>query len=337
LTAVPALATRAASAWALEVADLSIRFGPSAPDVVRGVSFAIAPGETLALVGESGCGKSATSLAVMGLLPTHAVARGRIAIADASGSLDLARLDAAARRKLCGRRIGMIFQEPMTSLNPMHSIGRQIAEPLTVHGLASKREAAARAVELLRQMGLPDPERRARALPHELSGGMRQRAMIAMALACEPQLLIADEPTTALDVTVQAQILDLLRRLRDDRGMAILFVTHDLALVAEMADRVAVMYSGEIVEAGAVDDVLARPLHPYAKGLLASRPDGARPGAQLAAIPGSVPEAARRPKGCAFHPRCPEALAGVCDVTTPDARHVAGRIVRCLRVGSAVP
>jgi oligopeptide/dipeptide ABC transporter ATP-binding protein len=318
----------------LAVERLSVGFGPGDARVVRDVSLRIAAGETLALVGESGCGKSVTSLAVMGLLPAAARVSGRILLGAADGAADLLALEPAARRRLCGRRIGMIFQEPMTSLNPMHPVGRQIAEPLVTHGLATRREAAARAVEMLREMGIPDPARRAAALPHELSGGMRQRVMIAMALACGPDLLIADEPTTALDVTVQAQIMDLLRRLRDARGMAMLFISHDLAVVSEIADRIAIMYAGEVVETGPVAQVLAAPRHPYTAALLASRPDARHRGGRLPAIPGAVPEPARHPSGCAFHPRCARALPGLCDARAPVLeRHDAG-MVRCLRVGA---
>jgi oligopeptide/dipeptide ABC transporter ATP-binding protein len=308
----------------LRVESLSIGF---AAPVVRDVSFAIGAGETLALVGESGCGKSLTSLAVIGLLPRGARVAGRIAL---GGQADLLALPAEARRALCGKRIGMIFQEPMTSLNPMHEVGAQIAEALVTHGLLPRRAARARAVELLAEMGIPDPVRRARALPHELSGGMRQRVMIAMAIACGPQLLIADEPTTALDVTVQAQILDLLRGL-SARGMATLFVTHDLAVVAEIADRVAVMYSGRIVEAGTVADVLQAPAHPYTRALMRSRPGGHAARRVLPAIPGAVPEAGARLRGCAFHPRCAAFAPGLCDATDPPLVTQGGRLVACLR------
>ena len=321
---------------ALTVEALSVGFGAGDTSVVRGVSFRVAPGETLALVGESGCGKSVTSLAVMGLLPPAARISGRILLGGPEGAADLRALDAASRRRLCGRRIGMIFQEPMTSLNPMHPVGRQIAEPLVTHGLATRREAAMRAVEMLREMGIPDPARRAAALPHELSGGMRQRVMIAMALACRPDLLIADEPTTALDVTVQAQIMDLLRRLRDARGMAMLFISHDLAVVSEIADRVAIMYAGEVVETGPVDRVLRAPMHPYTAALLASRPDARHRGARLPAIPGAVPEPLRRPPGCAFHPRCARALPGLCDREAPALEPRGEGLVRCLRVEAEV-
>jgi oligopeptide/dipeptide ABC transporter ATP-binding protein len=306
-------AENAGTAPVLSVADLRIaveREGRT-HELLRGISFQVRRGETLALVGESGCGKSITSLAVMGLLAPGLKMSGAIALAN-----------------------GMIFQEPMTSLNPMQRVGDQIAETLTTHGICGLDEATRRAVAMLERMGIPDPARRARALPHELSGGMRQRVMIAMAMIGEPDVLIADEPTTALDVTVQAQILDLIRSLSQERGMATLFVSHDLAVVADIADRVAVMYAGEIVEMGSIDDVLDAPRHPYTIGLIASRP-GVSTGhrARLAAIPGAVPEPGRRPKGCAFHPRCRHVKVGLCDAFDVPLTDVDRRQVRCLRAG----
>jgi oligopeptide/dipeptide ABC transporter ATP-binding protein len=329
-------AENAGTAPVLSVADLRIaveREGRT-HELLRGISFQVRRGETLALVGESGCGKSITSLAVMGLLAPGLKMSGAIALANEAGQLDLGALPAAKRRKLCGRRLGMIFQEPMTSLNPMQRVGDQIAETLTTHGICGLDEATRRAVAMLERMGIPDPARRARALPHELSGGMRQRVMIAMAMIGEPDVLIADEPTTALDVTVQAQILDLIRSLSQERGMATLFVSHDLAVVADIADRVAVMYAGEIVEMGSIDDVLDAPRHPYTIGLIASRP-GVSTGhrARLAAIPGAVPEPGRRPKGCAFHPRCRHVKVGLCDAFDVPLTDVDRRQVRCLRAG----
>lgn len=317
----------------LSVRGLSVSFatarGPV--EVVRGIDLDIYRGETLALVGESGCGKSVTSLAVMGLLPPGAALRGSMRFTDCKGfALELSSASAGARRNIRGRRIGMVFQEPMTSLNPMMTIGDQIAEPLVAHGLAGQKEARGRAVELLREMGVPDPERRSRALPHEFSGGMRQRAMIALALACDPALLIADEPTTALDVTIQAQILNLLRRMREARGTSCLFISHDLAVVAEIADRVAVMYAGEIVEEGPVSIVLGSPAHPYTRALIASRPDIGAKRQRLATIPGAVPEPHARPQGCAFHPRCPVARPGVCEADRPERVTHARRAVRCV-------
>jgi oligopeptide/dipeptide ABC transporter ATP-binding protein len=339
MAAVPAGAMEM-SAPAISVSDLRITATRDGlpQELVRGVSFEIGRGETLALVGESGCGKSLTSLAVMGLLAPGLSMSGRISLAGREGTIAFERLSPAERRRLCGRRLGMVFQEPMTSLNPMQRVGDQIAETLTTHGICPRAEAWRRAVAMLERMGIPEPERRARALPHELSGGMRQRVMIALAMIGEPDLLIADEPTTALDVTVQAQILDLIRSLARERGTATLFISHDLAVVADIADRVAVMYAGEIVETGPIEMILARPRHPYTAGLIASRPvPGQASGARLAAIPGAVPEPARRPRGCAFHPRCRFALPGLCDHADVSIRAIDGLAVRCLRAGEIEP
>jgi oligopeptide/dipeptide ABC transporter ATP-binding protein len=341
---LPALAAAASekatqSGPTLAVSDLRIsaKRDRKSIELLRGVSFHVASGETLALVGESGCGKSITSLAVMGLLAPGLSMSGEVALTNAGGRIDLVALSAAERRKLCGRRLGMIFQEPMTSLNPMQRVGDQIAETLTTHGICSREEAARRAVAMLDRMGIADPGRRALALPHELSGGMRQRVMIAMAMIGEPDLLIADEPTTALDVTVQAQILELIRDLSRERGMATLFISHDLAVVADIADRVAVMYAGEIVETGPIDQVLDAPLHPYTIGLIASRPAlSTERRARLSAIFGAVPEPGRRPQGCNFHPRCSLAKPGLCDVGDVPLKRFDGRDVRCLRVGERV-
>ena len=337
MSASAALAAKLAeSEPVLSVVDLRIAAARDgkAHELLRGVTFEVRRGETLALVGESGCGKSITSLAVMGLLAPGLKMSGRITLASGSGPLDLGMLPAPERRRLCGRRLGMIFQEPMTSLNPMQRVGDQIAETLTTHGICPRDEALRRAIAMLDRMGIPDPARRARALPHELSGGMRQRVMIAMAMIGEPDVLIADEPTTALDVTVQAQILDLIRGLSQERGMATLFVSHDLAVVADIADRVAVMYAGEIVETGRIGDVLDAPRHPYTIGLIASRPAvSIARHARLAAIPGTAPEPGRRPTGCAFHPRCRHAKVGLCDAGNVPLTRVDGREVRCLRAG----
>jgi ABC-type dipeptide/oligopeptide/nickel transport system ATPase component len=266
---LPALAAAASekatqSGPTLAVSDLRIsaKRDRKSIELLRGVSFHVASGETLALVGESGCGKSITSLAVMGLLAPGLSMSGEVALTNASGRIDLVALSAAERRKLCGRRLGMIFQEPMTSLNPMQCVGDQIAETLTTHGICSRQEAARRAVAMLDRMGIADPGRRALALPHELSGGMRQRVMIAMALACQPQLIIADEPTTALDVTVQAQILALLKELTREANSAMILITHDLGVVARYADRVVVMYGGRIVETAPARQLYKTPRHP---------------------------------------------------------------------------
>jgi oligopeptide/dipeptide ABC transporter ATP-binding protein len=274
---------------------------PSGPiPIVSDVCFSIARGETLGLVGESGSGKSLTALSVMGLLDAPLrIAAGDIVL---DGRV-LTSLDESAMRGVRGAQIGLIFQEPAAALDPVSTIGAQIAEALLVHKRASGRAAAARAVELLAQMRLRDPRACANAYAHQLSGGMRQRAMIAMALACDPPLLIADEPTTALDATVQAQVLDLLRELQAARGLALLLISHDLAVVGDMASRIAVMYAGRIVEEGPVRSVLRTPAHPYTQGLLASRPTGT-PGQRLRPIPGAVPSVGHMPDGCAFHPRC---------------------------------
>jgi peptide/nickel transport system ATP-binding protein len=273
---------------------------------VDGVSFGLSRGETLALVGESGCGKSLTSLSLLRLVP----APGRIEPESRIrlGDTDVLALEGEALRDMRGRRIGMIFQDPMTSLDPVFRVGDQIAEGILAHFRLSKREARERAVGLLREVGIPDPAARAEAYPHQLSGGMRQRVMIAIALAAEPEILIADEPTTALDVTVQAQILEVLDRLRTQRGMAVLLITHDLGIVAGRADRVAVMYAGEIVEEAPTPVLFARPSHPYTQGLFASIPRLSGPVERLNPIGGTVPPANAWPSGCRFRPRCPYAF-----------------------------
>jgi peptide/nickel transport system ATP-binding protein len=292
---------------------------------VDDLSLAIEAGETLALVGESGSGKSVTSLSVIRLLARNigVIAAGSIQLKRKDGQVsDLVPLDEKAMRAIRGDDIGMIFQEPMSSLNPVYTIGDQISEPIRIHRGASRKAAMNAAIGLLDDVGIPDAKRRAGQYPHELSGGMRQRATIAMALACDPTLLIADEPTTALDVTIQAQILDLLRKLQRERGMAMLFVTHNLGVVAEIAHRVAVMYAGRIVETGPVGEVFRNPRHPYTMGLLASMPrlgDASRmkrAGEKLAAIPGVVPGLMNMPAGCAFAPRCTFAI-DACRVAVP--------------------
>ncbi|WP_110647952.1 ABC transporter ATP-binding protein [Salinicola peritrichatus] len=309
--------------------------------VIHDVCFEIAPGETLALVGESGSGKSVTSMALMRLLgkANRVSLSGQVLLPGASDGdfVDLLAVDDHAIRRLRGRRIAMIFQEPLTALNPVQRIGAQIAEAVRFHGGCSRRAARARALELLEQVGIPEPRSRLDSYPHELSGGMRQRVVIAIALAMEPEVLIADEPTTALDVTVQAQILALLKQLQRDNGMAMLFITHDFGVVSEVADRVAVMYAGRVVEEGAVGAVLERPLMPYTAGLLASVPKlelAGLPGAPLATIEGSVPDPARLPEGCSFHPRCREYRPGICDGAVPPLADLPGaRRIRCARAG----
>ena len=295
---------------------------------VEDVSFAVPRGKTVALVGESGCGKTVTALSMMRLVPEPP---GRIV----SGSVildgtDLLRLDADRMRCVRGNRISMIFQEPMTSLNPVFTVGDQIAEAVMLHQKVGRADALDRAAEMLRKVGIPDPESRLREYPHQMSGGMCQRVMIAMALVCGPELLIADEPTTALDVTIQAQILDLLRDLQADFGMSILLITHDLGVVAETALHVAVMYLGRIVEQAAVRDLFDRPLHPYTVGLFRSRPDLGRTRRELAVIPGVVPSPLAIPPGCPFHPRCALADGRQCAAERPPLHaHADGHLAAC--------
>ncbi len=320
----------AAEAPLLSVRDLTVHI-PVPPHVLRavdGVSFDLRRGETLGLVGESGSGKTLTALTLMRLLepPLDHLPRGQVVL-DGTELMGLSETRMSALR---GHAISMVFQEPMTSLNPVMTVGRQIAEPLMRHLGLSARAANTRAQEMLDLVGIPDPARVVRAYPHLLSGGMRQRAMIAIALACRPLVLIADEPTTALDVTVQAQILDLLSDLQREMGSAILLITHDLAVIAETAHRVAVMYAGRIVEEAPVADLFAAPRHPYARGLLASIPRIERhPAATLPEIPGMVPGPAERPAGCAFMPRCPRAISGCAAEAPPLAEIAPGHRVAC--------
>jgi len=289
----------------IEIKDLRVLFHGDdgrTTHAVDSVDLSVANGATLGLVGESGCGKSVTSLAIMGLLSKHS--------ADVAGSIqfdgfDLLEASDETLRDLRGNRLAMIFQEPMTSLNPSFTIGDQIIETILRHRGGSRRQARARAIELLRRVHIPSPEKRIDEYPHKLSGGMRQRVMIAMALACDPKLLIADEPTTALDVTLQAQILDLMRELKAASGAAIILITHDLGVVAEVCDEVAVMYAGEIVERAAVGELFASPQHPYTVGLLGSIPRLGRRAAHLATIEGMVPNMTKPPSGCRFAARCP--------------------------------
>jgi peptide/nickel transport system ATP-binding protein len=290
------------------VFDLSSGPAPAVDDV----SFEISQGETLGLVGESGSGKSVTALSIIRLIqPPGRISHGRITFKGRN----LLTLPEAEMRQVRGAEIAIIFQEPMTALNPVFTVGNQIAEALLVHDRATRREAKRRAIELLEAVRVPDAGARARDYPHQLSGGMRQRVLIAIALACKPSLLIADEPTTALDVTIQAQILDLLREMKTAFNLALLLITHDLGVVAETADRVAVMYAGRIVEEGPVRTIFRQPGHPYTRGLLASIPGGA-PGERLRAIEGSVPVLGALPTGCAFNPRCPDRF-DACTVEPP--------------------
>ena len=290
----------------LSVDDLRIEFDSDAGPVpaVRGVSFDIAAGETVALVGESGCGKSVTAMSIMRLTPgsvsaNHLSFDGR----------ELPKLSEPEMRAVRGGQVGMIFQEPMTSLNPVFTVGRQIEEVLVLHQRLGAKAAREQALELLRRVGIPSPERRLTQYPHELSGGMKQRVMIAIAIACRPRLLIADEPTTALDVTIQAQIMELLRSLKQELGMAVLLITHDLGVVAHFAERVLVMYAGKIVEQGTVRDIFKRPAHPYTRALIGALPDPLKPAERLEAIPGRVPSPRLLPAGCAFCARCKHAFA----------------------------
>ncbi len=315
----------------LDVRDLRVGFHGGARGVVRavdGVSFSLRRGEALAIVGESGSGKSAMALSLSGLTCE--------AGADVQGAVEFEGVDLLAAgerrlRRVRGAGIATVFQDPMSALNPVQRIGAQIAEQVLAHEPLSKAAAAARAVQALRAAGVPEPERRARSYPHELSGGLRQRAMIAMALSCSPRLLVADEPTTALDVTVQAQILAELARLRAETGMAVILVTHDLGVVAGFADRVLVMYCGQIVEQGSVSEIFEDPQHPYTWGLLGSiaRMEGERP-RRLPAIDGVPPSPARPPAGCRFHPRCPHAMPACKAPVELRDRVGGGRLDRCV-------
>ncbi len=294
----------------LEVSNLRTYFRTDAgvARAVDGVSFEVEQGETLGIVGESGSGKSVTALSIMRLIPEppgEIQPGSSIRFRDESGVIDLATASEEQMRRIRGNDIAMIFQEPMTSLNPVFRVGDQIMESLRLHQGLSKREARDRAIEMLRLVGIPIPEQRVDEYPHQLSGGMRQRVMIAIALACDPKVLIADEPTTALDVTIQAQILELLNRLQEELGMAIILITHDLGVVAETCDRVIVMYAGQVFEEGPVDDVFRNPQNPYTEGLLRSIPRLGRRTERLAVIPGVVPSPLDWPSGCRFHTRCP--------------------------------
>jgi oligopeptide transport system ATP-binding protein len=297
---------------------------------VDGVSFTVGRGETLGIVGESGCGKSVTALSIMRLIPNPP---GKIIAGEIifEGE-DLLKKSEPAMRRIRGNDISMIFQEPMTSLNPVYTVGDQVAEAIRLHQGLDKRRAFERAVDMLRAVGIPSPEKRARDYPHQMSGGMRQRVMIAMALSCNPKLLVADEPTTALDVTIQAQILDLMRKLKTETGAAIMLITHDLGVIADMAERVIVMYAGRVVEMSDVVSLFRKPLHPYTEGLLHSIPrlDG-EPKSRLHVIPGTVPNPAHLPKGCRFASRCPYAQ-DICRVQDPQLEETEdGRFVACLR------
>ncbi|HEX5414804.1 MAG TPA: ABC transporter ATP-binding protein [Chloroflexota bacterium] len=303
---------------------------------VDGATFEVRPGRTVGIVGESGCGKSVTARSILRIVERPGrIVNGEILWQrpDAQPAIDLAKLDAdgKAMRGIRGAEISLIFQEPMTSFSPVHSVGDQIAEALLIHGRADRREAREQVIDLLKRVGIPRPEQRVDSFPYQLSGGLRQRAMIAMALACDPKLLIADEPTTALDVTTQAQVLDLLRQLQEQNHMAVMLITHNLGVVAEMAEDVVVMYLGRVVEQGPVDAIFYDPKHPYTRALLRSIPSlDAPPREKLPTIPGTIPHPNNRPNGCPFHPRCASFVRGLCDKEEPPTTEVAlGHRVSC--------
>jgi peptide/nickel transport system ATP-binding protein len=320
----------------LNVRDLQAEF-PTPLGVVRalnGVTFDLPRGKVLGIVGESGCGKSVTARAILQIVERPGrITGGSITLRGADGETEITRLgpDSARMRELRGREIAMIFQEPMSSLNPVYTIGSQIAEAVLIHQTRNRREAHDRAVDMLRQVGMPHPAAVAASYPHQLSGGMRQRAMIAMALSCNPTVLIADEPTTALDVTTEAQILELIRNVRDRTGMSIMFITHSMGVVAQLCDEVIVMYLGRIVERAPVDDLFHDPKHPYTQALLRSIPRiGGDRKVPLEVIDGSVPDPHTRVAGCPFHPRCPEAIPGRCDSVLPRVSTAGpGHTVHC--------
>src|SRR5271168_1938499 len=313
---------------AVEVADLAVRFRQRERTIhaVNGVSFRLARGEVLGILGESGSGKSVTLRALMRLLPANCEIDGRVAI----NGEDITEAPATRLEQLRGGSVAMIFQEPATALDPVFTIGEQITETIRRHEGVSRRQARQRALELLERVQIPSPRRRLASYPHEMSGGMRQRAMIALALSCNPSVLLADEPTTALDVTVQIQILLLLRELQRELGMAVIFVTHDVGAAAEISDRIAVMYAGRFVETGSVREVLRHPAHPYTEGLLAANLHGAEPGARLRTIPGAPPNLAALPPGCSFAPRCAYALAA-CNEPPPSRSYGSDHLAHCLR------
>ena len=321
----------------LEVSDLRVRFDTDEGPVLAtsGVSFSLAPGGVLALVGESGCGKSVTAMALLGLLPPTATATGSVRLEGQ----ELIGLPQRHLRRIRGREMSMIFQEPMTSLNPAFTVGYQIAEVLRRHEGLDRTAARARAVELLDLVRIPEPAKRVREFPHQLSGGMRQRVMIAMAVACNPKVLLADEPTTALDVTIQAQVLDIMRDLREQLGTSIVLITHDLGVVADIAEDVVVMYAGHVVESGGVDPVFAAPQHPYTNGLLGSvpRPDlGLADGQdRLREIPGFVPVLREPPGACVFAPRCPRADEPCREAMPALDERAPGQYAACVHPGPA--
>lgn len=313
----------------LKVRDLDIYFRSATGSlkVVSGLNLEIEEAEVFGLVGESGCGKSLTALSIMGILPQNAFAEGEIIFKDSN----LLKLDRESMRKLRGKELAMIFQEPMTSLNPVLTVGYQVAEVLTTHIGLSKKKAMDNTIELLKAVKIPSPEIRIKEYPHQMSGGMRQRAMIAMAIACKPSLLIADEPTTALDVTIQAQILELIQKLKEEIKMAVLLITHDLGIIAENAKRVAIMYAGRLMEVADVNELFSNPRHPYTIGLLESLPK--EKGTPLKPIPGFVPEPDKLPPGCKFSDRC-RFVIDECKEREPELIQTwnLGHLVRCIRV-----
>ncbi|HYZ24946.1 MAG TPA: ABC transporter ATP-binding protein [Rhodopila sp.] len=318
----------------LRVQDLTVRFRRRGVDVaaVNGVDFSLAAGETLTILGESGSGKSVSLKALMGLLPGYASVSGQIWL----NGREILGLPPAELAKLRGAAVSMIFQEPMAALDPVYTIGAQIAETIVQHEGCDRRTAMRRALGLLEQVRIPSAERRLRNYPHEMSGGMRQRAMIALALACKPSVLLADEPTTALDVSVQIQILLLLRQLQQELGMAIVFVTHDIGAAAEISDRIAVMYAGRFVETGTTRQVMRSPMHPYTQGLLASTVHGGMRGRTLETIPGSPPNLAHLLPGCPFAPRCRHAMDACRHGDIPVVTRQDGAMVRCVRVAELI-
>jgi len=310
----------------LSVQDLRVEFTTDRNKIlaVDGVNLTLEANQTLGIVGESGCGKSVTALAIMGLLPHHAAVSGEVLY---QGANLLAKSD-REMTSIRGRKISMIFQEPMTSLNPVFTIENQLAEVLCMHKGGSRKMVRQKIVDLLQLVGIPNPERRMKDFPHRLSGGMRQRVMIAMALACEPDILIADEPTTALDVTIQAQILVLMRKLQKEFSTGLIVITHDLGVIAQVADRVAVMYAGQIMEYTAIKDLFANPMHPYTRGLLKTIPSINEDRDRLEEIKGMVPHLSSIPRGCRFHERCDEKIPR-CSEETPEILDIDGRSVRC--------
>lgn len=313
----------------IEVENLEVIFKTTGGQLkaVSDVSFKMAPGETLGIVGESGCGKSVVSLSIMGLIPNPPgeIKNGNILF----GNKNLLKLSQKEMQAIRGNEIAMIFQEPMTSLNPIHTCGNQIMEPLVLHGLMKKKKAIAESIELLSKVGIRNPDQIAKSFPHQLSGGMRQRVMIAMALACSPKLLIADEPTTALDVTIEAQIISLMKQLKQKIGAGIIMISHNLALMSQVCDRIIVMYCGRIVEEGSVTSLLKDPKHPYTIGLIESIPKISENRARLNTIEGTVPNPFFMPKGCSFHPRCSKRISE-CEINIPLLKNYKGnRKVRC--------